>query len=200
MFVYCVHVFTGFFNLFHTQLFLVANLENWNARGSMCVFLSFLSHPFLHIHCRCRGLVLHLITLNDTCTHLVGILWMRDLPITETSLPDNTQHPQEIVNHALSGIQTHNPNKWVAADLCFRLHGHLDHLNMHMWTYLTWGTHHLTCQRIYIFLLCVYLEILVWFTILSWVYCATGMNEERHPYAQRRGNKSGMREFIKKEI
>jgi hypothetical protein len=39
--------------------------------------------PLLPTHCRCRGLVLHLITLKDT--HSVELLWTRDQPVAETS-------------------------------------------------------------------------------------------------------------------
>jgi len=45
---------------------------------------------FLPTHCRCRWLLLRLITLNDTHTHSVGILWTRDLPVAETSTWQHT--------------------------------------------------------------------------------------------------------------
>ena len=59
--------------------------------GLMCVlnmyfyfFLSFLFWPFLPTHCRCRGLLLHLTTLNDTNrrthTQSVGPHCTRDCP------------------------------------------------------------------------------------------------------------------------
>jgi len=57
-------------------------------------FLSFIlnySDLLLHSHCRCRGLLLHLITLNDTHTqththtHTVGLLWARDRSDAQTS-------------------------------------------------------------------------------------------------------------------
>jgi hypothetical protein len=35
-------------------------------------FLSFFASPLIHTHCRRRGLLLHLVTLNDTHTHTLG--------------------------------------------------------------------------------------------------------------------------------
>jgi hypothetical protein len=44
----------------------------------------FISHNLsLPTHCRCRGLLLHLVTLNDA--HSVLLLWMRDRPVPDTS-------------------------------------------------------------------------------------------------------------------
>jgi hypothetical protein len=50
-------------------------------------FLSLLVRPLLTTHCRCRGLLLHLITLSDTHTHIhsVGHPWTRDRSATEVS-------------------------------------------------------------------------------------------------------------------
>jgi len=53
-------------------------------------FVSFFVWLLLLTHCRCRGLLLHLITLNDTHTHThththsVGLFWMRDLSVAGT--------------------------------------------------------------------------------------------------------------------
>jgi len=54
-------------------------------------------HFFLLIlpnHFRCRGLLLHLITLKDTHTHKhtqsVGLLWTRDRSVAETSTWQHT--------------------------------------------------------------------------------------------------------------
>jgi hypothetical protein len=52
-------------------------------------FLSFLFSLLLPTHSTCRGLLLHLITLNDTrahkhTPHLVGLLWTSDWHIAET--------------------------------------------------------------------------------------------------------------------
>jgi len=43
------------------------------------------SDPFLSTHCRRRGLLLHLITLHDTHTHKLALLWTRARPDAETS-------------------------------------------------------------------------------------------------------------------
>ena len=43
----------------------------------------FLSQPLPLTHCRCRGLLLHLIALSDA--HSVGVLWTTDQPDPETS-------------------------------------------------------------------------------------------------------------------
>ena len=48
--------------------------------------ISFLVRPLLP-YCRCRGLLLHLITMRHT--HSVGLLWRKDGPVVETS----TLHP-----------------------------------------------------------------------------------------------------------
>ena len=50
--------------------------------------LYFLVWPLLHTHCRCRRLLSHLITLNDT--HSVGLLWMNGQPDAETSIWQHT--------------------------------------------------------------------------------------------------------------
>jgi len=53
------------------------------------LLLSFLVSPLIPTHGRCRGLLLHLITLSDTHTHThthsVGLLWIGDQPEAETS-------------------------------------------------------------------------------------------------------------------
>jgi hypothetical protein len=41
--------------------------------------------PLLPTRCRCRGLLLHLITLNDTHTHSIGHPWTWGRPVTEIS-------------------------------------------------------------------------------------------------------------------
>ena len=68
----------------------------WSADGvflsfSLSLFLSSLVWPLLPTHRMCRGLLLCFITLNDhththTHTHIfVGLVWMRDRPVAETS-------------------------------------------------------------------------------------------------------------------
>jgi hypothetical protein len=83
---------------------------------------AFLVWPVLSTHCRCWGWMLGLVTLNDTHTHTVGLPWMRDRSIAETS---TTQHKtQETDNHVPGGIRTCNPSKPAAADSRLRPHGH----------------------------------------------------------------------------
>ena len=73
-------------------------------------FLSFLFWLFLPTHCRCRGSLLHLITLNDNHTHAhsVGILWTRDRPFSDTSTWQNTT-PTKHTNPLPGRIRTRNP-------------------------------------------------------------------------------------------
>jgi len=47
------------------------------------VSLCFSVCPLLTLHRRCRGLLLHLVTLNDA--HSVGLLWTSDQPVADTS-------------------------------------------------------------------------------------------------------------------
>ena len=53
---------------------------------------SFLLWRLLPTHCRCKGLLLHLITLTDTHTHSVGLPWTRDRPLRRGLYLHNTQH------------------------------------------------------------------------------------------------------------
>jgi len=54
-------------------------------RFCLCLTHFFLVRPTLHIHFRCTGLLLHLITFNDTNTHSVWLPWRSDQPVTDTS-------------------------------------------------------------------------------------------------------------------
>jgi hypothetical protein len=59
-------------------------------------FLSFLVWPLIPNHCRSRGLLLHTLTLNDTHihtrarVHAVGLVWMKDRSVAETSTWQHT--------------------------------------------------------------------------------------------------------------
>jgi len=64
-------------------------------------FLYFSVGPLLSTHCRCLGLSLQLITLNDTHGS------------TQRHLCDGTQHSRETDIHASGGIGTRNPGKRV---------------------------------------------------------------------------------------
>jgi hypothetical protein len=74
----------------------------WEWKGEL-----FLASPLLLNHCRCRGLLLHLITLNDTHKHSVGLLWMSDQPVAETSTWQHTTLTTDI--HAPAGFEPSIP-------------------------------------------------------------------------------------------
>ena len=63
---------------------------NSKIKVSLSFFLSFVVWPLLPTHCKCRGLLSHLITLNDTQTHSVGLLWTNDQTDAETSTWQHT--------------------------------------------------------------------------------------------------------------
>jgi hypothetical protein len=52
---------------------------------------------------------------SDT-PHSVGHPLTIDRPVADTSLPDTTQHLQEIVIHFLGGIRTRHNSKWATAE------------------------------------------------------------------------------------
>jgi len=56
-------------------------------------------------------------------THSVGLLWMRDRPVAETSTCTTTQHKQETDINSSWGIRTRNPNKGAATGI-----------KCHLWT------------------------------------------------------------------
>ena len=79
------------------------------------ILLSFcLSLDLLPSQCRFRG---YCCTISHSDTlHSVGLLWSRERPVAETSIPGNTQHLQGTDIHTPGGIRTRNPNKRAAAD------------------------------------------------------------------------------------
>jgi len=83
----------------------------------------FLVRPFLSTHCRCGGLLSHLITQTHTHT------------LDRTSLDEglarrrylylhNTQYSQEANNHDSDRFRTRNPRKRAAVNPRLRPHGH----------------------------------------------------------------------------
>ena len=79
----------------------------------------------LSTNCRCRGLSLHLITLNHTHTNTqsVGFLWANDRPFAEASIrKKHNNHKIQISMHH-SGIRNRNSSRRVAADLRLRKEG-----------------------------------------------------------------------------
>jgi hypothetical protein len=117
-----------------------------NYISPFCYF--FVVIPLLPTHCRCKELLLHLIT-HDTHTHthvrahmLSLSLYQWDcsgwvITLMQTPVPDNTQYSQETDIHdaCLSEIRTHNPSKWVAADISLRPHAHQDQHIFFLWEY-----------------------------------------------------------------
>jgi hypothetical protein len=83
-------------------------------------FLSY-SDLFLPIHCRCRGLLLHLNTIGYTHAHYVG----RGIDPLQI-LPVNTQHAKETYIHAPGGIRTCNHSKRAASASRLRPRGRRD--------------------------------------------------------------------------
>jgi hypothetical protein len=66
--------------------------------------------------CRCRGLLLHLITPKDTHTHILYESPGRVISPTQRPLPDNKQNSQETDTHASEGIRARNHSKQTVAD------------------------------------------------------------------------------------
>jgi hypothetical protein len=79
----------------------------------------------VHTHCRSRRLLLPLITLNETYTHSVGLLWPGIGP-SQRPLPDNTQHSHKTDIHEPGGIRTRIPSKREVADPRLRKRCHPD--------------------------------------------------------------------------
>ena len=82
-------------------------------------FLCFLARPVLRSHCRFRGLLLGLVTLNNT--HIPLGSSGREIGQLQRPLSDSTQHSEETDIHATGAIRTRNPSKRAAADLRFKL-------------------------------------------------------------------------------
>jgi hypothetical protein len=93
--------------------------------------LSFLFSPFLSTHCRCKGSLMHLITLSNTHTnkhrHTPG-----SIPLHEGSVRRRDSYLTAYNNHKtaklLIGFRTRNPSKWAAADPRLRRCGQWDWL------------------------------------------------------------------------
>ena len=70
-------------------------------------------------------LTVEVLRSHSDTPHLVGLLWVSEQPVAETSTWTHNTH-ERYDNHAPSGIQTSNPSKWVAADSHLRLREHWD--------------------------------------------------------------------------
>lgn len=89
--------------------------------------ISALMLSLLPIHCRCRGLLLHEITLNNTQAFGTTSLGEGSALRIDLYL-HNTQHLQKTEIHALSGIRVGTPNKRAAAGPSIRHGGYQDWL------------------------------------------------------------------------
>jgi hypothetical protein len=111
-----------------TSLHLVSILQVVAVNYWICfssLFPSFLVWPLLPDHCRCTGLLLHVITISDT--HSVGLLWTSDQPDTWPLLY-KLQHSQQADIHAPGCVRTHNPIQRATADPRPRPRGYRDRL------------------------------------------------------------------------
>jgi hypothetical protein len=91
----------------------------------LITFIFSLCNISLPSHCRCRGLLLHLITLNNThththtATHSLGLPWTRDRPVAETKTSMSaagfgpaipaSERPQTHVRPPVSAMLITNP-------------------------------------------------------------------------------------------
>jgi hypothetical protein len=98
---FLITFYKQFIMLYDTPRLVSDKIENCEqssvGRGfspSTSVILPFLVWHHLPTHCRCTGLLLHLLTLSDT-THLVGLLWTSGRPVTETSAWHQTKFTRE---------------------------------------------------------------------------------------------------------
>jgi hypothetical protein len=88
LFIYLI--LSPFFLSFYLPLFLPIFLSFIHSfsQSSLSFFHSFFLSLsiwlLLPTPCMCRRFQLHLITLKDTYTHSVGLLWTRDRPVAET--------------------------------------------------------------------------------------------------------------------
>jgi hypothetical protein len=142
----------------HTPTYVVSIIQTIRLqckRKCLFLYLSFVCHlmfskffififlsvwPLLPTQCMYKGLLLHLITLNDTHTrtrthtHTLflflsgGLLRTRDRPVADTFTRQH-KHSQETDIQAPGGILTRSPSKQAASDLGSRPRGHWDRLN-----------------------------------------------------------------------
>jgi len=85
-----------------------------------------LTHFFFHVSTAPVGLgslVVDISRSNSDTPHSIGLPWINDQPIAETS--DKTQNNQKR-QPCPSGIRTQNSSKRTAADTPLRRHGHWD--------------------------------------------------------------------------
>jgi hypothetical protein len=89
--------------------------DNFGIHFRSLLALSFLIRPLLPTHCRCRGLLWHLVTLNDTHTHTHKHSRLdspgREIGLSQTPLRNNTQHSQQTDIHAPGRISNTESQK-----------------------------------------------------------------------------------------
>jgi len=113
------------------QEYVVVNLQEPLLQPYIVpVCLTVLSWPLLPTHCRCKRLLLHLVTLNGTHTHTHIHIKLDWTPLDEGSARQETSTWQHTTltteRHATGRIRTHNPSKRETADACLRPHDKRD--------------------------------------------------------------------------
>lgn len=78
-------------------------------------------------HFRCKGLIFHLIIINDTYTHTLGLLWTRDRFVSNTYTRQQTTFTTDRT-HVPVGIRTDNSRKRASTNLRLRPPDHRDRL------------------------------------------------------------------------
>jgi len=95
--------------------------------------ISFLVGLLLPTLCRCRGLLLRIITLSDT--HTLGRAPLDERSVRRRDLYLTKQCSQQTDIHAHGGIRTRNPSKRATTDPHLRPRGHrnrpLDHSTLY---------------------------------------------------------------------
>ena len=99
------------------------NLKLYHCFSAHSLQLTFFFLPFclrltsVPTHCRCRGLLLHVITPRHTQTHThsIGLPWTSDRPVADTSTWQNTTFTKTNI-HGDGRIRTRNPSKPAALD------------------------------------------------------------------------------------
>jgi hypothetical protein len=92
-------------------------LVGWGLDLTIYIFLSQSDLIYL-LHCKCRELSCHLITLNSTHTREESS--GRGIGPSQRSIPDSIQHSRETDIHVLRGIRTRNRKQRATADLYHR--------------------------------------------------------------------------------
>jgi hypothetical protein len=104
--VILIHIFRDLFlNFLSASTSMFMHCRHVCVVADLSFFLSFFLLPLLPAYCRCRGLLVHLITSRDIRYNSSG----REIGPSQRPLPDNTQHSQETDIHDPGGIWTAIP-------------------------------------------------------------------------------------------